>query len=87
MSKAIRTIELEHPNEAQHDFRGGRWRELQEIHALEQLSGGLTMKQLSVLVPLVEHDVRSTGRKVAFVRSRYGQHKRFPQAAYGFAES
>ena len=44
MSKAIRTIQLEHPSEAQHDFTGGRWKELQEIHALEQLSGGLTMK-------------------------------------------
>jgi hypothetical protein len=44
MSKAIRTLGLQHPTKCVHDFKGNRWQELQEIHALEQLSGGLTMK-------------------------------------------
>ena len=44
MSKAIRTIELKHPSRCLHDFKGHRWVELQEIHALEQLAGSLTMK-------------------------------------------
>jgi hypothetical protein len=44
MSRAIRMIELTHPNKCQHNFKGGRWQELIEIHALEELAGGLTMK-------------------------------------------
>lgn len=44
MSRAIRMIELQQPLKCQHNFKGGRWQELVEIHALEQLAGGLTMK-------------------------------------------
>ena len=42
MSRAIRMIELQQPLKCQHNFKGGRWQELVEIHALEQLAGGLT---------------------------------------------
>ena len=44
MSRAIRLIKILHPHRCQHNFQGNRWTELVEIHALEQLAGGLTMK-------------------------------------------
>ena len=44
MSRAIQLIQLIHPNRCNHNFKGNRWIELVEIHALEQLAGGLTMK-------------------------------------------
>jgi hypothetical protein len=44
MSRAIRLIKLLHPHRCQHNFQGNRWTEFVEIHALEQLAGGLTMK-------------------------------------------
>ncbi len=44
MSRAIRMIEIQHQNKCKHNFREGRWQELVEIHALEELAGGLTMK-------------------------------------------
>lgn len=44
MCRAIRLIEFKYPNRCQHNFKGNRWQELVEIHALEELAGGLTMK-------------------------------------------
>jgi hypothetical protein len=44
MSRAIRMIEIQYQNKCKHNFREGRWQELVEIHALEELAGGLTMK-------------------------------------------
>ena len=44
MSRAIRMLEITQPVKCKHNFKGARWQELIEIHALEELAGGLTMK-------------------------------------------
>jgi hypothetical protein len=44
MNASIRKLALTEPTKALHDFQGHRWQELNEIQAIEQLTGSLTMK-------------------------------------------
>jgi hypothetical protein len=44
MGKTIMDLGSAEPMKARHDFTGPRWTELQEIQAIEQLTGSLTMK-------------------------------------------
>ena len=44
MARAIQALERESPGSQKHTFIGSRWQKLQEIQAIEQLTGSLTMK-------------------------------------------